>query len=91
MVWNNKGKQPRAAGDNTGDTYSIKELNVHIRQLSAIIKIQNKRIFHIETNNGNEESLDSGNDKSVLNRSNRNKPALVIHGKVIAKRTTVSG
>ena len=90
-VWQNKVKQPRAVGKNICNTYPIKELNVHIHQLSAIIKIQNKRIFHIETNNGNEDSLDSGNDKSVLNRSNRNKPALVIHGKVIAKRTTVSG
>ena len=43
-----------------GYTSSIKELNVCILQISAVIKIQNKRIRHIETNNGDGEPLESG-------------------------------
>ena len=69
--WKNKGKNPRAAGDNTGDTSLIKELNVHNCQLSAVIKIQNKYIRHINTNNGDEDLMDSGDDKSVPNLPNR--------------------
>ena len=70
------GKKPRSDSDNTGDNSSIKELNVHIRQLSAVIKIQNKRIHLIETKNGNEDPLDLGDDKSVLNIPNRDNPYL---------------
>ena len=86
-VWQNKGKETRAAGENTGDIYSIKELNVHIRQMSAVIKIQNKRIRYIKTDHGDEDLMDYGDEKSVLNLPNRQKPATGSQGKGSAKST----
>ena len=86
-VWHNKGKQPRSAGKNKNDTYSIKELNVHIHQLSSVIKNHNKRISHIKTNNYDEELLDSSHNRSILNLSNRKKPDLGRHGHGSTKRT----
>ena len=62
-------------------------MSVHIRQLYAIIKIQNKRIYHIKTNNGDDEPLDSGDEKNVLNIPNREKPALTCQEQGSVKST----
>ena len=90
-VWQNKGKQPISAGENTVDTSSIKELNVHIHQLSANIKIQNKCFCHIKTNNGDEELFHLGDDKTVLNLPKRDNPDLGRQWQVRAKKIKGGG
>ena len=64
---------------------------MHIRQLSAVIKNYNKRIFHIEGNNDDEDLMESSDDKSILNLSNRENPALGRQGKGSTKRTKGGG
>ena len=86
-----KGKQPRSAAENTGDTSSIKELNFHIRHLYDVIKIQNKSIHYIKTNNSNKNPLDLCDEKYVLHPPHRENPSLGRHGKGSAKRKNGGG
>ena len=57
--------------------------------MSVVIKIQNNRIFHIKNNNGNEDPLESVDEKYVLNFHNMENPAIGRHGQGSANRMKV--
>ena len=90
-VFQNKGKHPGAANESKSDTLPTKELNVHIRQMSTVIKNYNKHIIHIKANNDEEDLMESSDNKSVLNTSNRENPDLGCHGQGSANMKNGSG
>ena len=59
--------------------------------MSAFIRIQNKHIRNIETNNGVEDPLDSSDDKSVLNLFNRDNHTLGHQGQGSTKKKKCGG
>ena len=59
--------------------------------MSAVIKSQNKCISYIKNNNGDEDPLDSGDEKYILKPPNRKNPALECQGQGSANRTEGDG
>ena len=58
---------------------------MHISHLYAIIKYQNNCICHIKANNGDEDIMDSSDEKSVLNLYNRETLFLDSNGKAVQR------